>query len=121
MTRRNPRRHVLVVDDDEAARITVADALSGEGYEVTTAEDGERALRLLEQGQPPALLVLDLMMPGVTGWQILDTMERTVELAEVPVIVLTAFGSKSGLPPGCHVLHKPFERDVLVSVAKALV
>jgi hypothetical protein len=51
---------------------------------------------------------------------VLDAMERTASLADIPVIVLTAFGLRPGLPAGCRVLHKPFDRDVLLAEARAL-
>ena len=115
-----PVRRVLVVDDDEAVRAAVAEVLEEDGFEVSTACDGGEALGSLGREKPPSLVVLDLMMPGVTGWQVLDVMERTAELADIPVIVLTSFDAKGGLPAGCHVLHKPFERDVLLAEARAL-
>ena len=111
---------MLVVDDDEAMRSAVADVLRRDGFDVSVASDGDEALRSLERGARPALVVLDLMMPRITGWQVLETMERTAELADIPVIVLTAFGAKAGLPVGCHVMHKPFDREVLLAEARAL-
>jgi CheY-like chemotaxis protein len=114
------RPRVLVVDDDEAERAAVGGVLLAGGFDVVLAEDGEQALSVLDRGAPPALILLDLMMPRVTGWQVLETMERTARLADIPVIVLTAFALRPGLPAGCRVLHKPFERDVLLSEARAL-
>jgi two-component system response regulator MprA len=110
----------LVVDDDEAVRLAVADLLQGDGFDVSTACDGEEAIGSLEHGATPALVVLDLMMPRVTGWQVLEVMETTAELADIPVIVLTSFDARAGLPAGCRVLHKPLEREVLLSEARAL-
>jgi two-component system, OmpR family, response regulator MprA len=120
MSDRTTERHVLVVDDDEAERTAVANVMRDDGFDVTIAEDGEQALRALERDALPALIVLDLMMPRVTGWQVLQTMERTAQLADIPVIVLTAFAARGGLPAGCRVLHKPFEREVLLAEARAL-
>jgi CheY-like chemotaxis protein len=114
------KRRVLVVDDDEAERAAVAKVLRTDGFDVVMAEDGEQALIALEHNAPPSLVVLDLMMPRVNGWQVLEAMERTERLADIPVIVLTAFATRAGLPAGCHVLHKPFDRAVLLDVACAL-
>ncbi len=60
------------------------------------------------------------MMPRVNGWQVLEAMERNAGLADIPVIVLTAFAARGGLPAGCRVLHKPFNREVLLAQAHAL-
>jgi CheY-like chemotaxis protein len=111
---------VLVVEDDEAERMALAHVLRDGGFSVALAEDGEQALLILEHHAPPALVLLDLIMPRVTGWQVLRTMERTARLADIPVIVLTAFATRGGLPVGCRVLHKPFERDLLLAEARAV-
>jgi DNA-binding response OmpR family regulator len=114
------KRRVLVVDDDEAERTALADVMRADGYDVVVAEDGEQALASLDYLGPPALIVLDLMMPRMNGWQVLQAMERTTRLADIPVIVLTAFNARAGLPAGYHVLHKPFDREVLLAEARAL-
>ena len=120
MSKPTSRRHVLVVDDDEAMRSALAEVLHSDGFNVSVACDGEDALASLGRGAVPSLLVLDLMMPRVTGWQVIDAMERDPKLADVPVIVLTAFDAKVGLPAGCRVLHKPFDREVLLAEVRAL-
>jgi CheY-like chemotaxis protein len=110
---------VLIVDDDEAVRTAVADVLREEGFEVSEAQDGEQALAMLRRS-PPDVVLLDLMMPRVDGWQVVEAMRSSPPLANVPVMVLTAFNARVGLPVDCHVLHKPLERDVLISEIRAL-
>ena len=114
------RQDVLVADDDEAIRMAIAEVLHENGFGVSLARDGEEALSMLERGTRPAVVILDLMMPGVTGWQVLDAMERRRDLADIPVIVVTAFNTTPGLPSGCRVLHKPFEREVLLAEVRDL-
>ena len=111
---------VLVVDDDEAVRSAVAEVLAEEGFDVAVAQDGQQALAALRRDPPPTLVLLDLMMPEVSGWEVMEAMRATAPLAEIPIMLLTAFGSQIGLPDGCHILHKPFERDLLVSEVRAL-
>ncbi len=115
---RKPR--VLIVDDDEAVRTAVAEVLCEEGFDVRIADGGRRALAVLGEDDPPALVLLDLMMPDVNGWQVLEAMRSSLGLAAIPVVVLTAFDAGVGLPPGCRVLHKPLERELLVAEARAL-
>ena len=117
---RASRPRVLVVEDDKAERMALARVLRDGGFSVSLAEDGEQALLTLEHHAPPALVLLDLIMPRVNGWQVLQTMERTARLADIPVIVLTAFSARGGLPVGCRVLHKPFDREVLLAEARAV-
>jgi CheY-like chemotaxis protein len=120
MNQSSRNRRVLVVEDDEAERTALAGVLREDGFDVDLAADGEQALVALEHHAPPELVLLDLMMPRVTGWQVLQAMERTARLADIPVIVLTAFAERGGLPAGCRVLHKPFEREVLLAEVRAL-
>jgi CheY-like chemotaxis protein len=111
---------VLVVDDDEAVRTVVEETLRSDGHEVACANDGRMALTRLRCGEVPALMLLDLMMPGMNGWQLLDEMRRDPALESLPVIVLTAFDARDDLPQGCHVLHKPIDADVLLGLVHAL-
>jgi CheY-like chemotaxis protein len=111
---RKHRGRVLVVDDDQDIRHSVAEALEDEGYEVLTAADGSRALAmLLAARRPPDLIVLDLKMPGRSGYDVLDVLRHSVTLVDVPVVVLSAF---LGSPPAGAIawLRKPVLPDVLV-------
>ncbi len=76
--------HVLVVDDDEAVRVVLVETLRSDGHDVACAADGGEALLLMERAPLPRLLILDLMMPRVSGWQVLDRMERSPRLAGIP-------------------------------------
>ena len=81
---------VLVVDDDPDLSFTLQALLEDEGYRVTTAIDGAEALSLLRNAEaPPRLIVLDLLMPGMDGWQFLRARAQCAMLASVPVAVLS--------------------------------
>jgi DNA-binding response OmpR family regulator len=77
---------IMVVDDESSVRTMLGMALSEEGFRVVEASSGEKAIELLEQGQPD-LILLDLLMPGLTG---LETLRRIRERSSVPVTMLTA-------------------------------
>ena len=104
---------VLVVDDDEAVRIVVEAVLRADGHDVATAGDGETALGLLRNEPAPSVVLLDLMMPRLSGWDVLEAMAHRPQLADVPVLVLTGYDDVGGLPSRCHVLHKPIDADLL--------
>jgi CheY-like chemotaxis protein len=107
---------VLLVDDDESTLEVTRVILEDEGYDVETAINGRAALERLELHPPPALLLVDLMMPHVDGYAVLRALESG-DAPHVPVVVMTAVGPNersSGLP--YPVLRKPFTIDELLSV-----
>ena len=87
------RGPVLVVEDDSDIRFGLAVVLEDEGYQVITAADGREALDVLRTGPvPPCLILLDLMMPRMDGWQFRTEQRRDPALASVPVVILSAAG-----------------------------
>lgn len=112
---------VLLVEDDEALRFTVAHNLKREGYTVLTAARGDDALRAAREHHPD-LIVLDIMLPGVDGLQVCRLLRRD---SKVPIILLTALGGESdrviGLDTGADdYLAKPFGMRELMARVRAL-
>lgn len=109
---------VLVVEDERDIAALVAYHLTREGYRVRTASSGEDALAAI-QSERPDLVVLDLMLPGLSGHEILQEMRRRPGLDEVPVVVLTARREESDRVRGLELgaddyLTKPFSPQELV-------
>lgn len=119
-------RRVLVVDDDEDLRAALADILEAEGYEVSVAADGQEALEVLrEEGAPlPGLVLLDMMMPVMDGWEFCAHQRRDPRLAHVPVLVLSASADveRAAAELGTQgYLRKPMDIDALLgAVAQQL-
>lgn len=111
---------ILLVDDDEDIRELTAEILRESGYDVVEAEDGQRALEALEgMSAPPALVLLDLMMPVMTGQQMLKVMRATPRLANVPVVALTAGGFRpADVPDAQDVVRKPASVGVLLKAVE---
>jgi DNA-binding response OmpR family regulator len=112
---------ILVVDDEPQIRRVVAAYLEREGYEVETAGDGEEALAKAAAAHPD-LLVLDLMLPKLSGEAVCRTLRRS---SEVPILMLTAKGSEEERVTGLNLgaddyLVKPFSAKELVARVKAL-
>jgi CheY-like chemotaxis protein len=107
---------VLLVDDDLVLRDILQDVLEYEGYDVIPAADGHQALEYLRTSgggvDAPALMILDLMMPLVNGWQVLDAIKEDPSL-QVPVIVVSAAGPSRQEGMATY-LHKPFNLAELV-------
>jgi CheY-like chemotaxis protein len=108
-------RRVLVVDDDRDIRELLVELLASEGYEVASAADGRRALAEARSRRPDVIL-LDLMMPVMSGWEFREAQLRDPELAGIPVVVVTAFEDSLD---GTALLRKPFlVEDVLDAVQR---
>ncbi|HEY7294636.1 MAG TPA: response regulator transcription factor [Dehalococcoidia bacterium] len=108
-------RRILVVDDDVEIRRFIQIALSDAGYEVQLAAGGAEALAALTD-ERPALILLDVRMPGVDGWQVLDEL-RSAAGEQTPVVVMTASfsGQDRALRSGAQgYLAKPFELSDLL-------
>ncbi len=91
------QRHVLVVEDDLPIRAMLADLLADAGYAVGEAVDGSEALNYLRQ-QRPDLIVLDLMLPRISGWQFLERSRTQLEADRIPVLVLSAISGRGDYP-----------------------
>ncbi|MGK4006986.1 response regulator [Sorangium sp. So ce1036] len=81
---------ILIVEDDLDIRSILSQLLLFEGYDVEEAADGAEALALLRKSRPPALILLDLMMPVMDGWQLRAELQRDPKLASVPVVIVSA-------------------------------
>jgi CheY-like chemotaxis protein len=89
---RASRRRLLIAEDDEATRRSLAEALEGDGFEVVTAADGREALRLLRAGPRPSAILLDVMMPVMDGWDFRHAQSNDPSLRDIPVLLISASG-----------------------------
>src|SRR5574339_1059427 len=105
---------VLIVDDEYIGRETLQSVLEGEGYELEMAENGfqaiEKARKLL-----PDVILLDVMMPGMTGFEVCQRIRNDPQIAEIPIIILTALDDRESLLTGLKAgaddfISKPFDR-----------
>jgi CheY-like chemotaxis protein len=109
----NCKRDVLVVDDDDDIRDAIREILEGEGYRVRSAENGEVALDMIGEATP-CVVLLDMMMPVMSGPAVLVELERMNCLGSLPVVVLSAQGVRcAGVR---QVLRKPVTLDLLLEV-----
>ena len=107
---------ILVVEDDDDTREQVSDLLTGEGYQVVPVADGGKALAVLAQLKPD-LILLDLMLPVVSGWEVLAELTANPALGTIPVVVMSAFVDQA-LPGVACALRKPLGVDELRSVVR---
>jgi CheY-like chemotaxis protein len=109
-------RKVLVVEDDLAIRESLEQILEFEGYCPILAENGERAFEILKTGERPCVILLDLMMPVMSGWEFLEVQKESAKLSEIPVVIVSAAGEKARLTTANDFLRKPIDVDRLLEL-----
>jgi CheY-like chemotaxis protein len=111
---------VWIVDDESDFRTLIRMMLTKEGYKVREVEDGKRCLELLNDGVYPDLILLDVMMPELDGWEVCKKIKTTQGISSIPICILTA----KNAPIDAHIslnkaranwhLNKPIEREKLL-------
>ncbi|MEH2367707.1 hybrid sensor histidine kinase/response regulator [Nostoc sp.] len=114
---------ILAVDDTQDNLILVQAILESEGYEIDLASDGIKALRKIEQS-PPDLILLDVMMPGIDGYEVTRRIRNNPAISYIPILLITAFHQSSvveGLDAGADdFIRKPFDTDELLARVRSL-
>jgi CheY-like chemotaxis protein len=113
------RGTILVIDDDVDIQDAVGEILVDEGYTVCRASNGREAIKCLREHDLPELILLDLMMPVMNGWQFREEQSRDPELSRIPVVVLSAGVDADEQATALHAagfLSKPVGLDSLLSM-----
>jgi len=116
----------MVVDDDPAVRTVVRRILENEGYEVVESENGEECLRMLQNGERPDLILLDVMMPKMDGWEVSRRIKANTSLSSIPICMLTAKTSTMDALMSLESagaewhLNKPISRALLLQTVQWL-
>ncbi|MEO5905757.1 MAG: response regulator, partial [Saprospiraceae bacterium] len=118
------KRNILVVDDEPVNLKVLKNHLEREGYDVTLASDGQEALNLLENGHQFHLVLLDVMMPRIPGYEVCQRIRERYLMTELPVIMVTAKNQVSDLVEGLGIgandyIVKPFSKDELLARVKS--
>ncbi len=107
------RGTALVVDDEDSVRMCTSDALEDMGYRIVEASSAEEALRALDDGLTPAVLVTDHLMPGMTGAELARTVRA--RLPETAIVIVSGYTSMADFDPGLTILSKPFRQHELAA------
>jgi CheY-like chemotaxis protein len=110
---------VMIVEDDAAIREALEEIVTMRGFGAVGASNGAEALELLAAHRPQ-LILLDLMMPVMNGWEFLAALRRSQELSTIPVVVLSAFGSALAIRSAGadDFVSKPFDISALLGVIR---
>jgi two-component system, sensor histidine kinase and response regulator len=107
-----PRADLLIVDDERDIRESLAEFFAEEGFTVSVAADGAEALEALRTGEPPRVVILDLVMPVLSGNEVYERMQADPRLTDTPVIVSTSDPARA--PSGLLIMKKPVNLDRLL-------
>jgi CheY-like chemotaxis protein len=111
----SPTLDALIVEDDADLRSAIIETLTEAGFRVAGAADGREALFRLRTASRPRVLLVDLMMPVMSGWALVETLRAQPAFADLPVLVITAVGPFWGWPESAaRVLRKPLRLDDLI-------
>ena len=116
----------MLVEDDASIRLLLQVTLEARGYQIEMIGDGGEALERLRTGEAPQVLVLDLMIPGISGLELIPAIKLDPKLAHIPIIVLSARvmpeAINEALRCGARAfLKKPFDPDELAqAIAEAI-
>ncbi len=115
-------RGILIIEDDPDVRNTLQEILEHQGFEVFAAANGEEGLARLQEGQSPCLILLDLMMPIMNGWEFLSTLKSQHQhyLTSVPIVIVSAIGDLSSVQNeyNCSAMSKPVDLSGLIKIAE---
>jgi CheY-like chemotaxis protein len=111
------RHRILVVEDDDDVRQSLVQLLRGEGFDGVAAASGEEALAQLRAGLRPCVILLDLMMPGMNGWQFIEEQQGHPGFGQIPVVVVSAYGSAEGVRSAgaADYVRKPIDVEALLA------
>ena len=113
------RSIVLVVEDEKESRDTLRELLELEGYQVQTATNGQEALdALTARGAEICIVLLDLFMPVMDGWQVIDRLRADGRLAETKIVIITSAAHRA--PAGIPVFEKPLDLDKVMGEVQRL-
>ena len=107
---------ILVVEDNDDVRDMMTVTLELEGHEVYTAANGRQALAQLENGVRPCVILLDLMMPVMNGWEFRSALQRDPRFRDIPIVVISAAGAEIISQATDPFIPKPIDVDTLLDV-----
>jgi CheY-like chemotaxis protein len=115
-----PNKTILVIEDDKPIREMIKALLEIEGYTVLAAANGKEGIMALQQDARPHLILLDMMMPVMNGWDFLDFLKANSEGSKIPVVIVSAYSetAKSTNPDG--IVSKPVQLKELLNAVTQL-
>lgn len=106
---------LLLVEDEHDIREQLRELFEEEGFEVVEARNGVEALDCLRQGLEPAIVLMDLMMPRMNGWELLQNMRHDAQIPDIPIVVTSAVSDAQLIPRDVAFIRKPYTMEGLLN------
>lgn len=119
------QKKIAIIDDDPDTRTTIEEVLKSQGHKIITINDGFKFFKKLNQGEKPHLILLDIMMPAMSGWEIQRRLKENPNWNQIPIIFVTGRTTDTAKEMckkyGIDYIEKPFDiKDLKKKVNKAL-
>jgi len=115
----NMPKKILIVEDETALLYALQSQLSTEGYHVFVADDGEKALKVLDEHKPDAI-ILDIILPKLNGWEFLKKVKANSETKDIPVIIISNLSDDASRQRGIELGAKDYLPKINYSIAKLI-
>ncbi len=112
------QRNILIIEDNKDIKDSLKLALELEGYNVFSAENGKEGLDRLHSMPTPCMILLDLMMPVMNGWEFMEEMNKDILYAHIPVVIVSALTEKQNAPKSEGYIQKPIDLNNLISIVE---
>ncbi|MFL5814731.1 MAG: response regulator [Bdellovibrionia bacterium] len=113
-------KNILIIEDDESIRKMIASVLEIEGYSISAAANGKQALETIQNGALPDIILLDMMMPVMNGWDFLDFVRANATTSKIPIIVVSAYAEIAKSVKPNAVVPKPVQLKSLLKAIEGL-
>ncbi|MBP9679824.1 MAG: response regulator [Bacteriovorax sp.] len=107
-------KYLLIIEDNKDIQNVLKTALEIEGYLIFTANNGKEGLEQLSKMPIPCMVLLDLMMPIMNGWEFADEISRDIIYSSIPIVVVSAFNDKNFNTEKNNYIQKPIDLDALL-------
>jgi CheY-like chemotaxis protein len=108
-------KSILVIEDNKEIQDSLKMALEIEGYNVSIANNGKEGMEQLGKIPTPCMILLDLMMPVMNGWEFVEIISKDIMFSSIPIVVVSAFGDKQVTPKTNGYIQKPIDLDSLLN------
>lgn len=113
--------NILIIEDDNAIRNAMSSVLELEGYSTGLASNGKQAMDMIKAGHLPDIILLDMMMPIMSGWDFLDFVRANSKTSQIPIIVVSAYAESAKSVRPQAVVPKPVRVNSLLETIELIV